>query len=84
MFISLVLFYAMFTQIGEFELSIITKTKHESNLSFLLALYMDILIFNVNNILSQTKFNQQLSSTELEVRLHSYTVIQPTTTNHPS
>ena len=31
--------------------------------------------------LSQPKFNQQLSSTEFEVRLHSYPVIHPPHTN---
>jgi hypothetical protein len=33
--------------------------------------------------MSQPKFNQQLSSTEFEVRLHSYTVIHPTTPPPP-
>ena len=37
---------------------------------------------NTKQMLSKPKFNHQLNSTEFEVRLHSYTVIHPTT-HHP-
>ena len=39
----------------------------------------DIVYFVNIYILSQPKFNQQLCSTEFEVRLHSYTII-----HHPT
>ena len=46
-----------------------------------------VLFFNSNQViqqLSKPKLNQQLSSREFEVRLHSYIEIHPTPTTHPT